>query len=137
MDTWGWVALADRKDRAHRPAVQCFQERIQKGRAVITSDYVLDETFTLLFRRRPFSDARAFAERVMKLADQGRIWIERVNERRFRSTLELRLSFSDKPGISCTDLSSMVIMKELQITNVLTADAHFRQVGLGFQMLPD
>jgi predicted nucleic acid-binding protein len=39
--------------------------------------------------------------------------------------------------MALTDLSSMAIMTELKVTDILTADAHFQQVGLGFRTLPE
>ena len=33
------------------------------------------------------------------------------------------------------DLSSFVVMKELRITDVLTNDKHFEDVGMGFKKL--
>ena len=44
--------------------------------------------------------------------------------------------FVDKPDISFTDLTSMVVMLALGITHIVTADAHFLKVGEGFQLLP-
>ncbi len=49
----------------------------------------------------------------------------------------MRRQFSDKPKISFTDLSSMVIMVELGISDILTEDRHFALVGLGFRSLPE
>jgi uncharacterized protein len=48
----------------------------------------------------------------------------------------MRQRFADKPRISFTDLTTMVIMAELKITQILTADSHFTQAGLGFEILP-
>jgi len=33
-------------------------------------------------------------------------------------------------------LTSMVIMKQLQIRHILTDDRHFSQTGMGFQIMP-
>jgi predicted nucleic acid-binding protein len=63
--------------------------------------------------------------------------VEEVSRERFGAALELRFQFSDKPKISFTDLTSMVIMREFGIVDVMTADNHFRQVGLGFHTLPE
>ena len=49
----------------------------------------------------------------------------------------VRKRFQDKPRISFTDLTSMTIMQELDIQHVLTADAHFLQVGMGFISVPE
>jgi predicted nucleic acid-binding protein len=46
------------------------------------------------------------------------------------------IKYADKPLISFTDLSSMVVMKELGISLVLTRDDHFNQVGMGFIKVP-
>ena len=53
VDTWGWVAVADRTDSGHGAATEIFQRARRSGGA-ITSNFILDETFTLLFKRRPF-----------------------------------------------------------------------------------
>jgi predicted nucleic acid-binding protein len=56
---------------------------------------------------------------------------------RFQAALELRKRFRDKPDISFTDLTTMAVMRELQITAVVTEDNHFLHVGMGFQRLPE
>jgi predicted nucleic acid-binding protein len=50
--------------------------------------------------------------------------------------VRLRLRYDDKPRISFTGLASFVVTSELGIHRVLTGDAHFEQVGLGFIRLP-
>jgi predicted nucleic acid-binding protein len=55
---------------------------------------------------------------------------------RFTRAWALRKQLDDKPNISFTDLTSMVIMQERHIVQVLTEDAHFAQVGLGFSLVP-
>lgn len=133
IDTWGWVAVADRKDGGHAAASEIFQEARRSGGAV-TTNFILDETFTLLFKRRPFEEAWNFATNVVR---SPFIDVEEVSGARFSKTLELRKRFADKPGISFTDLSSMAIMTELGILDILTADRHFAHVGLGFRVLPN
>ncbi len=61
-DTWGWIALHNKREPRHEEIKAFYQSfRDQKG-TVYTTDYVLDETFTLLFRRLPFSQARESLE---------------------------------------------------------------------------
>jgi predicted nucleic acid-binding protein len=57
--------------------------------------------------------------------------IERVDPDRFDKAWNLRLRYKDKPRVSFTDLTSFVV-RESHIRRVLTADAHFGQIGLGF-----
>ena len=132
VDTWGWVAVADRRDAGHEAATEIFQRARRSGGA-ITSNFILDETFTHLFKRRPFEDAWHFATTVVP---SPFIDVQQVTEARFSRAIELRKQFSDKPRISFTDLSTMAIMTELGISDILTADRHFTHVVLGFRALP-
>jgi predicted nucleic acid-binding protein len=47
----------------------------------------------------------------------------------------LSKKYSDKPYISFFDFSSFVVMKEKDISDALTADSHFEEIGLGFRKL--
>ena len=132
VDTWGWVAVADRSDSGQDAAREIFQRARRSGGA-ITSNFILDETFTLLFKRRPFADAWHFTTSVVR---SPFIDIQEVTDVRFSRTIELRKQFSDKPRISFTDLSTMAIMQELGVTDILTTDRHFTYVGLGLRTLP-
>ena len=134
VDTWGWLALADRSDRGHAAAAKCYADRSRPRGHIVTSDFVLDEVLTLLFLRLSFADAAKFGGAILSSPS---VKTESVTPERFRAAMALRLKFSDKPKISFTDLTSMVIMKELGISEVLTADSHFVQVGLGFRVLPE
>ena len=132
VDTWGWVALADWKDPGHEGATHIFRQARRSG-GVVTSNFILDETFTLLFGRRPFEDAWHFATNVV---ESPFIDVQEVTRARFSKTIQWRKRFADKPRISFTDLTSMVIMSELEVSDVLTADRHFTHVGLGLRVLP-
>jgi predicted nucleic acid-binding protein len=133
VDTWGWLALADHNDAKHEFAAACYRERSRLSRHVVTSNFVLDELLTLLFLRLPFAEAAKFANATLA---SSRVATEVVTPERFKMAMRLRLEFADKPRISFTDLTSMVIMKELGISEVLTADSHFVQAGMGFRILP-
>ena len=136
IDTWGWVLLHNRREPRHR-AIKMFYENFRATRGqTFTTDYVLDETFTLLFRRLPFPLARESLEKIEEAIEEGYLQLERITPERFERAKELRLRFQDKPRISFTDLTSMVVMEELGITDILTGDAHFAHVGMGFRVLP-
>lgn len=48
----------------------------------------------------------------------------------------MRLKLQDKPRISFTDLTSMVVMNQLGLTDILTEDAHSTKVGMGLLIVP-
>lgn len=135
MDTWGWLVLADARETRHREVVEEYRHRSGAGQ-MITTDYVLDETFTRLFARVPYGRARDISKDVLDAAAGGFLRLERISRERFDAAYQMRLRYRDQPRISFTDLTSFVVMKELKIRDVLTADAHFAQVRLGFRRLP-
>jgi len=136
VDTWGWIAPGCRRD-PHHDEVKRFYQKVRHQRVPIyTSDYVLDEVVTLVFRREHFDAAVRFIEGILAASALGHVRIERVTPDRFLATWNLRKHFQDKPRISFTDLTSMVIMDERSISQVLTADEHFVQVGMGFSRVP-
>jgi len=84
-----------------------------RGCAVYTSDYVLDEVTTLLFRREVFSEAVRLMEGLFAAASVGSLTVERVTSARFVPAWERRKRFQDKPRVSFTDLTSMVTCRNL------------------------
>jgi predicted nucleic acid-binding protein len=136
VDTWGWLALGHRLDPRHHEIKALYQSLRRQNRQVYTSDYVFDELITLLYRREEFEEATDFMEGIFSAGQSGHVVIERVTSARFAAAWSLRRRFQDKPNLSFTDLTSFSIMQERQIVNVLTEDEHFRQVGLGFQLVP-
>jgi len=136
IDTWGWVALGHRKDTRHNEVKALYKELRSQSARLYTSDYVLDELITLLIRREVFEEAVRFIAGLFIAAEQGNLTIERITSDRFASAWVLRKKLQDKPRISFTDLTSIVLMKERGIQVVLTDDEHFELVGMGFQRKP-
>lgn len=136
VDTWGWMALGHSKKHHHADVRRIYQELRKNQIPIYTSDYVLDELITLLFRRETYDEAVHFLEGIQSSAALGQLQVERVTSDRFFTAWELRKRFQDKPTISFTDLTSMAIMDERGILKVLTEDEHFIQVGMGFSIVP-
>jgi predicted nucleic acid-binding protein len=136
VDIWGWMALGHRRDSQHAK-VQAFYRKLREQQIPIyTSDYVLDELITLLFRRESFTESIRFVDGLFAAIDRGHLIPEQVTSDRLAVAWELRKHFQDKPDISFTDLTSMAIVRDLGISQVLTEDEHFLQVGLGFFKVP-
>ncbi len=136
VDTWGWLALGHRRDNYHQQVKNLYYSLQSNYVEIYTSDYVLDELISLLFKREIYSEAVKFFTSIVKSADLGYIKIERVTNERFLADWELRQKLTDKPNISFTDLTSMIIMQDLGIQYVLTQDNHFIQVGMGLIKVP-
>lgn len=136
IDTWGWITLAINSETRHSEVVKFYKELLINKTRLFTSDYVLSETITLLFKRRHYDEAFKFINGILVASEKKKIIVEEVSKSRFDETWKLRQKYSDKPNISFPDLSSMVVMKELGITHVMTDDDHFLHVGMGFQKVP-
>ena len=115
IDTWAWLALRDRKESRHQEVKDFYSLfRVRKG-IIYSSDYVLDEAITLLFKRLPFNVAKESLEKIEKAIEEGYLKMEWVTAERFEKAKNLRLKYQDKPQISFTDFTSMVVMDELGI----------------------
>lgn len=136
IDTWGWVALHNRREPRHSEVSAFYRDFRLRGGRLYTTDYVLDETLTLLFRRLPFEQAKSSMEFLSNAIDRGYLTLEWIDSVRFEEAKTLRLKFHDKPRISFTDLTSMVVTKELGVKSILTDDDHFSQVGFGLEIAP-
>ena len=125
IDTWGWLTLRDRSEAQHH-IVKMFYQEFRENRGIsYTTDYVLDETITLLFRRLPFQKASESLEKIEEAIETGYLILERITSERFENAKELRLRYQDKPLISFTDFTSAVVMIEKEIDVILTEDEHF------------
>ena len=84
----------------------------------------------------PFNAAQNALETISKAIEDGYITLEWITPERFEVSQNLRLKFQDKPDISFTDFTSMAVMRELGISDIVTGDGHFTHVGMGFVLWP-
>lgn len=136
IDTWGWLTLNDAGERRHKEVANLYQTLIAERIPIYTSTFVLDETFTLFFKRLNSFQAKQAMLQLSEAFSTEQFELIQIDEFRFTQTQMLRLKYLDKPKISFTDLTSMLIMQEFDIYRILTEDAHFNQVGLRFQLEP-
>jgi len=136
IDTWGWLTLRDKGESRHEEVRDLYLRFRDEKARIYTSDYVLDESITLLFKRLRFDVAMASLDGIDKAIREGYIRLEWITPERFEKAKTMRKKYQDKPRISFTDLTSMVVMKEVGVVDILSADDHFEHVGLGFQLKP-
>jgi hypothetical protein len=130
LDTAGWLACADAADPAHRPCCTARDAALEGGQTLVTTDFVVDETLTLLRLRLGLSAAETWWQQIDRSA---RLRWERVDSDRFEKARHLFFRYRDK-DFSFTDCTSFVIMRETRLTHAITTDRRFRQMG--FQVLP-
>jgi predicted nucleic acid-binding protein len=130
VDTAGWMALVDAADPDHERAGAARDQWLGNGGLLATSDYVADETLTLLRVRMGLRVAELWWQQVEASSRLRWEWVDPGRAERARAWF---FRWSDK-DFSFTDCTSFVIMKELRIKRALTLDRHFSQAG--FEPLP-
>ena len=131
VDTASWMACADESDPGHKRACEARDSALEQGSVLVATDYVLDETLTLIRKRLGLAAARAWWEQIEGSSRLRWEWIGMARAEKARSVF---FRHRDK-DYSFTDCTSFVVMQELKLKRALTTDRHFRQMG--FQVLPD
>ena len=122
VDTGAWFASVVPSDIDHASASQWLN---QNAEPLLTTDYIIDETLTLL-------RARGESTRAIRLGEQffsgalAKVYF--LTEDDILNTWEVFRKFSDKDW-SFTDCSSKVVMEKLSITQAFCCDHHFVQFG--------
>lgn len=122
VDTSAWYASSSTRDVNHQAANSVL---LSLRESIVTSDYVVDETLTLLRSRNEDQHAIAFGT---ALIVGSFAQIVRIEEQDFRQAWELFRRYHDKAW-SFTDCTSRVIMERLGIQRAFAFDDHFCQFG--------
>jgi predicted nucleic acid-binding protein len=130
VDTAGWLACADSADPDHLRSCAARDAALEGGQTLITTDFVVDETLTLIRFRLGLRAADSWWQQIDR---SSRLRWERVDADRFEKAHHLFFRYRDK-DFSFTDCTSFAIMREIRVTNALTTDRHFRQMG--FHVIP-
>jgi Predicted nucleic acid-binding protein, contains PIN domain len=125
VDTSAFLAIENRRDTYHGEAIRFRDSCLKTGEALITSDYVLDETYTIIRLRAGHNIAVQFGEdiRASKL-----LRIEYVTPEIIELAWRVFKTFADH-DFSFTDCTSFMLMDRLGINTVFTFDTHFREYG--------
>lgn len=124
-DTSFEIALASRRDQNHGRAVQLADQAINEGWTLVTTRAVIFEIGNALSRRRYRVQAIELLQAIMN--DLSRQIVE-ISKVLYDAAFELFSQRTDKDW-GLVDCASFIVMKELQITDALTADEHFEHAG--------
>jgi uncharacterized protein len=122
VDTSGWFAAIVPSDPDHA-AAQAWMKTNE--RPLFTTDFVLDETLTLLRARGQFARAREFGQSMLE-GELGTVHF--LTEEDFLGAWSVYVRFSDKEW-SFTDCTSRALIERLGISSALAFDHHFVQFG--------
>jgi predicted nucleic acid-binding protein len=125
VDTGGWMACADAADPACETARAARDRALERGQLLVTTDYVIDETLTLVRVRLGLAAAEAWWAQVQA---SSRLRTEWIGGSRADKARHLFFRHRDR-DFSFTDCTSFIVMQELKLRQALTTDVHFGQVG--------
>jgi hypothetical protein len=128
IDAGPWYASVVPSDPRHADVMAWLR---LNGQPLITTDYVIDETLTLLRSRGERSRAIALGRRLLDLSG---VTVHFITEAEIRQAWTL---FRDNPGRdwSFTDCTSKVVIDMLHSKQALTFDRHFAEFG-ALELLP-
>jgi predicted nucleic acid-binding protein len=128
IDTSAWYASVVPSDPRHSDILAWYRAN---RLPLVTTDYVIDETLTLLRARGEPTRAVMLGRRFFDL-DEGSVhYLERSDLRRAWELFRDHLS----RGWSFTDCTSMAVIERLHIKHALTLDRHFSEFG-GLTVVP-
>jgi uncharacterized protein len=125
IDTMGWACLLDRREARHEEAARLMAGWGKLHRPLVSTDYVVDETATLLVARRAGGVLGEFFELIESSAA---LTLTPIGPGRFRGACRYLLKHRDQ-GYSFTDVTSFIVMRELGMSEALTEDRHFAKAG--------
>jgi len=121
IDTGAFCALAIPKDQNNSNA-KAIYAKFQEHKAIIyTSDYVLDETYTLLKMRGSHATSVKFMDEMGK----SHINILRIDEDIEAAAKTIFRKFEDR-RLSFTDCTGFALINQFGIEAVFAFDEHFR-----------
>lgn len=127
VDTGAWFARFVPDDPQHQNMVQWFTNNDQP---LVTSDYCIDETLTLLSIRKRAQLALEAGSQFFDETMAAICFLEKSQIERTWILFQQRA----KAGWSFTDCTSKIVITDLKIQKAVAFDQHFQQFGI--EILP-
>lgn len=128
VDTSGLYAVLDADDSNHSRAKETWSQLLATQEQLVSTNYVLVETFALVQRRLGMEALRSLHEDMVPVLN-----IEWIDATSHAAAVNELLATSNRQ-ISLVDWVSFGAMKKLQITRAFAFDEDFR--GQGFTTVP-
>jgi hypothetical protein len=123
VDTSAWYALIDGRDPDHGSVLATLKAHEKR---LVTTNFVFDETITLIRYRLGWRQAHQFGEAALK----GEIaQLVRVSPKDEDAAWKIFCDYQNK-AFSFTDCTTFAIMSRLDIETAIALDRDFRSFGL-------
>lgn len=121
IDSSAFLAIVDSDDTCHTQVVPIFHEILTYGAQLFTSNFILDETYTLIRTR---TDHRNSVKFLKNFESSGIIVLE-VSREIETAAKNIFIRYKDK-DFSFTDCTSFALIDAHKIDAVLAFDKHFK-----------
>ncbi|MCK9417966.1 MAG: PIN domain-containing protein [Nitrospirae bacterium] len=125
VDASAWIALADRDDANHKKAAAVYPSLLTENIRLITSNFVIAETYIVLLKELGHAAAISFLERVKTSPRITRVYSTEDLE----SEAQTMLGKYRDQDFSYADAVSFTIMKRQKIIKAFAYDKHFLSAG--------
>lgn len=125
VDTGAFLALANSADQYHETAVRCLGMLRASRAFLVTTNFILDETYTRLHRKAGLKVAIAFGEKVQSSRELKIYTVERSLEK-----LAWQIFKHDQAhSFSYTDCTSFALMRRRKVREAFSFDDDFTSFG--------
>ncbi len=129
VDTSALLAVLDAGDLFHPQAAASWRQLIESDEDLVSTSYVLVETFALCQSRLGMEAVRTLDQDIVPMLDI--VWLD---EALHRAAVTAVLAASRR-RLSLVDCASFEAMRQRDLTRAFTLDRHF--VEHGFETFPD
>ncbi len=127
VDTGAWYAVVDKKDPDHKQAETFLKNN---KTPLLTTNFIFDETVTLLRSRLGWSTAKDFGQNLKLSSFVSIVVVKDEDEER---AWQIFLKYKDQ-DFSFTDCTSFAVMERLKLDTTFSFDSHFE--AMKFRVVP-
>lgn len=124
IDTSAFCALVNARDKDHSLSKKIMKMLIRRDAELFTSNFILDETYTLLKVRADTKRAIEFMDKIEK-KDTKVFHVSEEIEKKAKSIFK---KYADKE-FSFTDCTSFVLIEDKGLNGAFAFDDHFKEYG--------
>lgn len=129
VDSSAWIGIVMKEDQYHEKAVGIFDRLTESWEILVTTDYILSETYTYLrYHTRNFKQIHTFNSMIQETEEKKLLLLRWVTEKTFKEAGNLFIQRLEQ-GFSFVDCVSFVVAKELKITDIFSFDRDFTLMG--------
>ncbi|MBW1715147.1 MAG: PIN domain-containing protein [Deltaproteobacteria bacterium] len=128
IDTGALIAMAATRDRFHKQAASYYRRLSREKVPLITSNYVLVETYTRIRYDDGHAKAIIFHSLIQEAIEVGRLHLEWVTPAIHQEAWAIFEDYADQ-AFSLVDCTSFVIASHAGVKEAFGFDEHFNTMG--------